>query len=239
MFSVVPVWAAIGGAVGEVTPAEAFPFVACHGEQDMYFHKPIVPSGPAVASAAPIGIHVKQSGTTVVSRIKTHDEAGELVNEQYSVTFFRGVTGGEGKGKTAEHRFPEELRSSDPAAVAADQTFDLDQTYRYSATSSNKVPIHLDEEFAKSVGLPGIIIHGLCTMAFTSWAAIGKLYAAGEPKLLKRLAVRFSKPVLPGETMTTRFWTAGERDGNTVYTFESTNPAGDAVIKDGVAEIAI
>jgi acyl dehydratase len=75
-------------------------------------------------------------------------------------------------------------------------------------------------------------------MAFTSWAAIGEL-AAGEPKLLKRLAVRFSKPVLPGETMTTRFWTVGERDGKTVYAFESTNPAGDAVIKDGVAEIAI
>jgi hypothetical protein len=39
--------------------------------------------------------------------------------------------------------------------------------------------------------------------------------------------------------MTTRFWTARERDGKTVYAFESTNPAGDAVIKDGVAEIAI
>ena len=181
---------------------------------------------------------MKQSGTTVVSRMETRDESGELVNEQYSVTFFRGVTGGEGKGETApEHRFPEELRSSDPAAVA-EQTFDADQTYRYSAASGDKVPIHLDEEFAKSVGLPGIIIHGLCTMAFTSWAAIGEL-AAGEPKLLKRLAVRFSKPVLPGETMTTRFWSAGERDGNTVYAFESTNPAGDAVIKDGVAEIAI
>jgi acyl dehydratase len=237
VFSVVPVWDAMGGAVGEVTPAEAFPFVV-HGEQDMYFHKPILPGAVLRSRAAPIGIHVKQSGTTVVSRMETRDEAGELVNDQYSVTFFRGVTGGEGKGETApEHRFPEELRSTDPIAVA-EQTFDADQTYRYSAASGDKVPIHLDEEFAKSVGLPGIIIHGLCTMAFTSWAAIGEL-AAGEPELLKRLAVRFSKPVLPGETMTTRFWSAGERDGKTIYAFESTNPAGDAVIKDGVAEIAI
>ncbi|HMF81746.1 MAG TPA: MaoC/PaaZ C-terminal domain-containing protein [Acidimicrobiia bacterium] len=237
VFSVVPVWDVMGGAVGEVTPAEAFPFVV-HGEQDMYFHRPILPGMVLRARAAPIGIHVKQSGTTVVSRIETRDESGDLVNEQYSVTFFRGVTGGEGKGETApEHRFPEELRSAEPAAVAQ-QTFDLDQTYRYSTASGDTVPIHLDEEFAKSVGLPGIIIHGLCTMAFTSWAAIGEL-AAGEPALLKRLAVRFSKPVLPGETMTTRFWSAGERDGNTVYAFESTNPAGDAVIKDGVAEIAI
>jgi acyl dehydratase len=237
VFSVVPVWDAMGGAVAEVTPAEAFPFVV-HGEQDMYFHQPIVPGAVLRSRAAPIGVHVKQSGTTVVSRMETRDETGALVNEQYSVTFFRGVTGGEGTGDAApEHRFAEELRSTEPVAVA-EQTFDTDQTYRYSAASGDTVPIHLDEEFAKSVGLPGIIIHGLCTMAFTSWAAIGEL-AAGEPKLLKRLAVRFSKPVLPGETITTRFWTVGERDGKTAYAFETVNPAGEAVIKDGVAEIEI
>jgi acyl dehydratase len=237
VFAVVPVWDVMGGAVGEVTPAEAFPFVV-HGEQDMYFHKPIEPGAVLRSRAAPIGVHVKQSGTTVVSRIETRDESGELVNDQYTVTFFRGVTGGEGTGEAApEHRFPEGLRASEPVAIA-EQTFDLDQTFRYSKASGDTVPIHLDEEFAKSVGLPGIIIHGLCTMAFTSWAAIGEL-AAGDPTLLKRLAVRFSKPVLPGETVTTRFWSTGERDGNTVYVFETTNPAGEAVIKDGVAEIAI
>lgn len=237
VFAVVPVWDVMGGAVGEVTPAEAFPFVV-HGEQDMYFHQPILPDSVLRSRAAPIGVHVKQSGTTVVSRMETRDEFGQLVTEQYSVTFFRGVTGGEGKGEAApEHRFPEELRGTEPVAVA-EQTFDRDQTFRYSKASGDTVPIHLDEEFAKSVGLPGIIIHGLCTMAFTSWAAIGEL-AAGEPELLKRLAVRFSRPVLPGETITTRFWSTGERDGKTVYAFETTNPAGEAVIKDGVAEIAI
>jgi acyl dehydratase len=237
VFAVVPIWDVMGSVVGEVTPAEAFPFVV-HGEQDMYFHQPIVPGVVLRSRAAPLGVHVKQSGTTVVSRIETRDEHGGLVNEQYSVTFFRGVTGGEGKGDAApEHRFPDELRDTDPIAIA-EQTFDMDQTYRYSAASGDNVPIHLDDEFAKSVGLPGIIIHGLCTMAFTSWAAIGEL-AAGEPELLKRLAVRFSKPVLPGETITTRFWSTGERNGNTVYAFETVNPAGNAVIKDGVAEIAI
>jgi acyl dehydratase len=237
VFAVVPIWDAMGGAVGAVTPAEAFPFVV-HGEQDMYFHQPIVPGAVLRSRAAPIGVHVKPSGTTVVTRTETRDENGGLVNEQYSVTFFRGVTGGEGKGDEAPaHRFPEELRDSEPVAVA-EQTFDTDQTYRYSAASGDTVPIHLDEEFAKSVGLPGIIIHGLCTMAFTSWAAIGEL-AGGDPTLLKRLAVRFSKPVLPGQTITTRFWVVGERDGKTVYAFETTNPDGEAVIKDGVAEIAI
>src|SRR5919201_6203254 len=116
------------------------------GEQEMYFHQPIVPGMVLRSRAAAIGIHVKQSGTTVVSRIETRDETGELVNEQYSVTFFRGVTGGEGKGEAApEHRFPEDLRGTDPVAVA-DQTFDMDQTFRYSKASGDTVPIHLDEE---------------------------------------------------------------------------------------------
>ena len=237
VFAVVPVWDVMGGAVGAVTPPEAFPFVV-HGEQDMYFHQPIVPGMVLRSRGAPIGVHVKPSGTTVVSRLETRDGLGALVNEQYSVTFFRGVTGGEGKGEPApEHRFPEEMRGAQPVAIA-EQTFDKDQTYRYSEASGDTVPIHLDEEFAKSVGLPGIIIHGLCTMAFTSWATVGEL-AGGDPALLKRLAVRFSKPVLPGETITTRFWSTGEGDGSTIYAFETMNPAGDAVIKDGVAEIAI
>ena len=51
VFSVVPVWDAMGGAVGEVTPADAFPFVV-HGEQDMYFHKPIVPGAVLRSRAA-------------------------------------------------------------------------------------------------------------------------------------------------------------------------------------------
>src|SRR2546421_10397299 len=119
VFSVVPVWDAMGGAVGEVTPADAFPFVV-HGEQDMYFQKPIVPGAVLRSRAAPIGIHVKQSGTTVVSRMETRDGAGGLGNEHCSGPVFRGGTGGEGKAATAPgHRFPREPRSTAPPAGRA------------------------------------------------------------------------------------------------------------------------
>jgi acyl dehydratase len=235
VFAVVPIWDAMGGAVGLVTPAEAMPFVV-HGEQDMHFHRPIVPGMVLRSKAAPIGVHVKGSGTTVVSHLQTRDGDGELVNEQYSVTFFRGVSDGESKGEAAPaHGFPEEVRSAEPVAVVS-QTFDDDQTYRYSDASGDTVPIHLDEEFAKSVGLPGIIIHGLCTMAFTSWAAVENL-AGGDTARLRRLAVRFSKPVLPGQEITSRFWNRDTGSGAAAYAFETTSSGGDVVIKDGVAEI--
>jgi acyl dehydratase len=235
VFGVVPIWDSMGFAAMSVTPAEALPFVL-HGEQDMVFHEPIRPGSVLTSRAAPIGVHVKGSGTTVVTHMETRDETGTLVNEQYSITFYRGVTGGDSAGDTAPaHAFPEELRDQEPAAVV-EQTFDTDQTFRYRDASGDNVPIHLDDEVAKAVGLPGIIIHGLCTMAFVSWGAVQEL-AGGDPTRLRRLAVRFSKPVLPGQTITTRFWDAGERGGRAVYAFETTNADGDAVIKDGVAEI--
>lgn len=242
VFAVVPTWDVNGAAVASVTPPEAFPFVL-HGEQDIHIHRPIKPGEVLRSIGAAVGVHVKTSGTTVVSHFETRAADGELVNEQYSVTFFRGVSDGDGRGDAAPpHSFPEEVRGTEPVAVTV-QHFDDDQTYRYSEASGDLVPIHLDEEFARSVGLPGIIIHGLCTMAFTSWAAIENLGGGGDPARLKRLAVRFSKPVLPGQDVTTRFWRAsqkdgGEHDGVVGYAFESSNPDGDVVIKDGLAEFS-
>ena len=86
-------------------------------------------------------------------------------------------------------------------------------------------------------GLPGIIVHGLCTMAFTSKVAIDRL-CAGDPTRLKRLRVRFSRPVLPGQTITTKVWCGGEHDGRIVFDYETFNPGGQAVIKGGIAEVA-
>jgi acyl dehydratase len=237
VFAVVPVWDVIGAAVAMVTPPEVMLNVL-HGEQDMYFHRVITPGMTLRSKATVVGIHVKKSGTTVVSKLECRDASdGELVNEQYVITFFRGAADGESAGEEApSHRLAQGVRAAEPVATV-DQTLDTDQTYRYSEASGDMVPIHLDEDIARSVGLPGIIIHGLCTMAFTSWAAVEQL-AGGDTARVKRLAVRFSKPVLPGQTITTRFWSAGEVDGRAVYAFDTVNPDGDVVIKDGLVEIA-
>jgi acyl dehydratase len=152
-------------------------------------------------------------------------------------SFFRGVSDGEGGGEEApKHKLEGATKSSEPVASITQQ-IDTDQTYRYAAASGDNMPIHLDDEVAKSVGLPGIIIHGLCTMAFTSWAAV-QAVCAGDPTRLRRLAVRFSRPVLPGQQITTTFWASGEAAGNQVFGFETRNGDGDVVIKDGLAEVA-
>jgi len=61
-------------------------------------------------------------------------------------------------------------------------------TVRYAGASGDFNPIHIDEEFARAVGLPGRILHGLWTMAQVARAATE---AAGGPEHLKRLSVQF------------------------------------------------
>jgi acyl dehydratase len=110
---------------------------------------------------------------------------------------------------------------------------DEDQTQRYAEASGDHNPIHLDEDVAKMAGLPRTINHGMCTMAIATKAAVNGL-AGGDPTRIKRVAVRFSKPVFPGQELTTRFWQ--ESDG--VYGFETYNPDGAPVIKNGEVQIA-
>jgi hypothetical protein len=62
-------------------------------------------------------------------------------------------------------------------------------TSRYAGASGDFNPIHIDEEFARAVGLPGRILHGLWTMAQVARAQTD---AAGGPEHLKRLSVQFT-----------------------------------------------
>src|SRR4051794_12220828 len=236
VFAVVPIWDTMAGAMAGVVPPEVLLLVV-HGEQDMRFHKPIVPGAVLRSKAAPIGIHVKPNGTTVVVKVETRDESGDLVVEQYMTSFFRGVSEGDSGGEAApEHKLSADTKAGAPVGSVT-QTLDTDQTYRYAEASGDHMPIHLDADVAKSVGLPGIIIHGLCTMAFTSVAAVQEL-CDGDSTRLRRLAVRFSRPVLPGQEITTTFWAAGAADGNRVFGYETRNGDGDVVIKDGLVEVA-
>ena len=72
-------------------------------------------------------------------------------------------------------------------------------TYRYAGASGDFNPIHLDDEFAQSVGLPGRILHGLWTMA-----QVARVHgeAAGDPLALKSLSVQFRGMGVPEEEIT-------------------------------------
>ncbi|GAA2804002.1 MaoC/PaaZ C-terminal domain-containing protein [Saccharopolyspora taberi] len=235
VFGIVPVFGALVPAALSVAPPELLGRLV-HGKHDFRFHRPILPGDRLVSRAKPVGFTAKPAGTTVAVRTETRREDGEPVNEQWMTAFFRKVDAGRSVGHPAPpHRFDESLRAKPPAAEVTAH-IDGDQTFRYAPASGDPMPIHLDEEMARMAGLPGIIVHGMCTMAFTSWALLTE-FAGGDTRRLRRLAVRFAKPVLPGQDITVRMWRGAVSPQGTTYSYETT-AAGEAVIKDGLAVIA-
>ena len=234
LFGVVPVWSLLGEVTLDVVPADALMFIL-HGEQDMHFHQPLVPGTELVTTARAEAMQVGGSGTRFVVRLDSVDGEGEPVLTQYVTMFIRGMADGESGGPDApDHGFPVEARDRPIDRVVL--PVDGDQTFRYAEASGDQMPIHLDDEFAKQVGLPGIIIHGLCTMAFCGRAVIDRV-ADGDPSRLRRLAVRFAAHLLPGEELTVELFDAGPTpDGRQTVAFEASS-AGRTVIKNGWAEI--
>ena len=108
-------------------------------------------------------------------------------------------------------------------------------TVRYAGASGDFNPIHIDEEFAQRVGLPGRILHGLWTMAQVARA---HTEAAGGPEHLKRLSVQFRGMGVMGEEVVVIGSVREVSDG--VATVDSqAEQSGRRIIRNAVAEITV
>jgi acyl dehydratase len=104
-------------------------------------------------------------------------------------------------------------------------------TYRYAGASGDFNPIHIDEEFATSVGLPGRILHGLWTMAQVARA---QTEAGGGPESLKRLAVQFRGMGFPEQEITITSAVREQGDGEIVVSCDA-EQNGKRIIRNGQA----
>ena len=107
-------------------------------------------------------------------------------------------------------------------------------TVRYAGASGDFNPIHIDEDFAKQVGLPGRILHGLWTMAQVARA---HTEAAGGPGELKRLSVQFRGMGRLGEEIVVTGKVREVRDGIAIVESEAVQ-SGSRIIRNGEAEVA-
>lgn len=237
VFAVVPAMNVMADTTMGVVPDELMLRIL-HGEHDFRFHRPILPGETLRVRAKPVGVEGKSSGVVVTTKIETRGQKDDdLVNEQYFVGFFRG---GHFEGLSGE---PAPDHTADPAtfdsapAFTVNQRIDEDQTFRYAEPAGDPMPIHLDDDFAKQMGLPGIIVHGLCTIAFASHALINRV-SPDDPTRLSRLAVRMASPCRPGETISTSAWNSGDAPGRYAFTTARTDEPGAFALTDGLAEFA-
>jgi acyl dehydratase len=113
-------------------------------------------------------------------------------------------------------------------------TPDAGLTKRYAEASGDPNPIHTDPEFAKSVGLPGVILHGLYSMAQVARAHTDA--AGGDPRSLKRLAVQFRGMGFPEQEITVTGTVREEGDGRVVVDTEA-EQGGNRIIRNAEAEL--
>ncbi len=108
-------------------------------------------------------------------------------------------------------------------------------TVRYAGASGDFNPIHIDEEFARAVGLPGRILHGLWSMAQVARAQTD---AAGGPEHLKRLSVQFRGMGVPEQELLVTGEVTEAPDGRTVVEALAVQ-AGKRIIRNARAELEL
>lgn len=108
-------------------------------------------------------------------------------------------------------------------------TFTREQIAAYAEASGDQNPIHLDDGFARSVGLPGVIAHGMLQMGILATVAAE---AAGGPEHLRRMSVRFAGMVEPGDTVTF----SATPDGDGKLELSALNQRGQAVLTKAAAD---
>ena len=108
-------------------------------------------------------------------------------------------------------------------------------TVRYAGASGDFNPIHIDEEFARAVGLPGRILHGLWTMAQVARA---QTEAAGGPEHLKRLSVQFRGMGLPEQEIVVSGTVRDVDDGRAVVDTVA-EQSGNRIIRNAEAELTL
>jgi acyl dehydratase len=119
----------------------------------------------------------------------------------------------------------------EPLSVTPDKYL----TVRYAGASGDFNPIHIDADFARQVGLPGRILHGLYTMAQVARCATA---AGGGPASLKRLSVQFRGMGVPESELSVTGTVRSLQDGVAIVEMSCSQDA-KAIIRGAEAELVI
>jgi acyl dehydratase len=236
VFAAVLAWDAFWGVPPIPEEALAGTIGGVHGEHDIRIHKPVEVGRWCHTVGEFQAVVCSSAGMNVYMRLSTTDDEGAELLEQYWSLLYRGtVTGGDRGTPPTDHSFPEGARLRPVGSARLTTT--RDQTFRYAGASGDRNPMHLNDEAARTVGFPRKIHQGLCTLGIASRGLI-ELTAAGDPRRVRRIAVRFSVPVFPGDPIDLSVYdNTGSSDGSHSFAFEAASKSG-TVLRNGLVEVA-
>ncbi len=196
-----------------------------HGEQAVTLHRTLPVEGSVRTTSTIAGIYDKGSGAVVAIESTSVDSATETpMFSTRSSIFIRGEggwggdRGPSGKTNVAPDRAPDHQVSY---PTRQDQAL----LYRLSG---DRNPLHSDPSFAQMGGFDRPILHGLCTYGFTGRALLHTL-CGSDPARFRSMDARFSKPVMPGDTLTVSMWVDGSQ-----AIFQTARQDGTVVLDNGL-----
>ena len=207
-----------------------------HGEQDVRLLRPLAAQGTLIARNRVLSLTDKGAGKgalAVVLRSLIDEASGETVAESRNATFLRG-DGGFSEVSGISDPGPEPL----PAVPARPADLEVSYATRPEAAliyrlSGDVNPLHADPEVAAKAGFERPILHGLCTYGMAARAVIERVLGFDAARLT-RLAVRFTSPVWPGETVRYELW----RESDTLLRLRASVDARQTVVlNNGVVEV--
>jgi acyl dehydratase len=179
-----------------------------HGEQMLQVHRPLPAEGTVVGTGAVEEIYDKgeAKGAIVYQRSELRDaQTGELLVSLRRSAFLRGDGGFGGKSEGAPRPHPVPADRAPDLSLALPTRPEQALLYRLSGDYN---PLHILPSIALDAGYPKPILHGLCTYGIAG-RAILRLLCGNDPARLRRLDVRFSAPVFPGDTLRTEVFRTG------------------------------
>ena len=163
-----------------------------------------------------------------------HAENGELAFSSRTALFIRGAGGFGGprnpEGDEESALAAEPLPTREPDELLSYATRP-DQALLYRL-NGDRNPLHSDPAFAKRAGFDRPILHGLCTYGFTG-RALFHTVCGSDPARFGAMRARFSKPTMPGDTLTVSVWDIGT-DAPGFYRFRTETQRGETVIDAGL-----
>ncbi len=202
-----------------------------HGEQWLTMHRPFPAAAHVLATNRVLDIFDKgadKGAVILVEREMSDKNSGEKIATLIMSIMARG-DGGFG-GPKGSGPAPHQVPDTEPDAV-----FDYKTSVRqalYYRLNGDRNPLHADPDFAAAGGFDRPILHGLCSYGIACRAVL-KTFCDHDHTKLTGFDVRFSAPVIPGETLRTEMW----RDGDVVSYRMRAVERDVVVLKNGKATI--
>jgi acyl dehydratase len=210
-----------------------------HGEQAIILHGEIPVSGTVRITTTVAGMYDKGSAGLVVLESESVDATTGAPAFTTRTGLFIREAGGFGGPRGPEGDEDSELAGRPVPSREADEMVSYatrsDQALLYRL-SGDRNPLHSDPAFAKRAGFDRPILHGLCTYGFTGRGLL-HMVCGSDPARFGSMRARFSRPTLPGDTLSISVWDVGQESAG-AYRFRTETQRGEVVIDGGLLRLA-